>query len=723
MYKYLCGWLLLVWWLVCPAAWAAPLLLDDTGTQLFPELSLLEDPSAQLTLTEVMAKQAQFQPVASQQHRMGYTRSAWWLRFDVTQTGKQAWWLLLDTRNNYEVDVYAEPLDGSADVKALAREAGFLMPVFAPDFEQGQVVRFYVRLTNHFSPLAFQASLVPADQVIATTQPRLLFMIATLGGVLSLAVYNLFLYFSFRDTSYLQLFIFTVALSAQLMSQNGMLYLLVKSEVLFNLLLPLPSLLALASGVGFFRQLIRTAESVPFVDKLMAILTWMALFIIVLSPFLPVTDAWVAGFGMFVLPLAIVSTLQASRRGYRVARSFIYALLVLTVGAMPAILMAAAIIPDSVYALYTVHAGFLGFVLLLSLTQVEHTRALREANERAQAASKAKTEFLTTMSHELRTPMNAVVGIGGLMRMTPLNTEQRDYLDKLDVSSRHMLHLIDDILDFSRIEQRGLDVSRQPFQLTTVLEDVSGILRDQAQRKGLVFECSCYPSVYHGLLLGDATRLSQVLLNLAGNAIKFTDSGQVVLSVHEQENWLPEQVSLQFAVKDTGIGISAEQLRHLFQPFAQVEVESHKHYDGFGLGLVISQRLVQAMGGELQVDSVVGQGSCFYFTLLFAKQGNAPPLPEPVSAGMVAVQDSPPKHILVVDDDEINRFVARRFLESRLWQVTLAEDGQAALDILRHADRQQVDLVLMDVDMPVMDGYEATRQLRAMGLSICQSLP
>lgn len=719
MNRWLYGcWLLLLYFL-CPAAWGQPLLLaDENREDIFPAVEVLEDPSGKLSVAEVMSAnyQQQFKAIGNHQQSLGYTNSAWWVSFDVIKTGHTNWWLMLDTRNDIKVDVYIHPLSVGAEVSKLPRESGFLRPAYMPVLDNLQPYRFYVRLSNYYTPLAFHLSFNPAEQVMKDTQTRLLVLMLALGGVLSLAAYNLFLYFNFREESYLQLVVFIVALCTEMAATNGILYLLIKSEVLYKLLLPLPSLLAIVSSLGFFRGLIRSRQSVPFLDKLIVAFIRVTLFVIIFSPYLPVTSAWGSFLGLLILPLAFSATLLAIYQGYKIARSFMYALLVLTIGILPSILMGLGILPVMFYGTYMLHAGMLGFVLLLSQTQVEHTRSLRAESERAQAASQAKTDFLATMSHELRTPMNAVVGIGSLLRKTPLNTEQRDYLDKLEVSSRHMLRLIDDILDFSRIEQRGPEIAHEPFQLKPVLRDISGILQDQARHKGLSFVCDMQLD-NDAWLLGDATRLSQVLLNLVGNAIKFTNVGQVRLFIQQLEDKRPNSLTVEFEVSDTGAGLSEEQLRKLFLPFVRGENEKRKQHDGFGLGLVISQQLVQAMGGDLRVKSKLGYGSRFYFVLSFVRKGADAGQCDQEPAWTLAAP-AEQKHILLVDDDEINLFVARHFLEAQQWRVTQAVNGKQAVDSFSRHKKQGFDLVLMDISMPVMDGYEATRRIRELGYQL-----
>lgn len=713
--KYLLLSLLLCCW--CAGAWAAPLVLHDHYDQaVFPAIEMLEDSTGKLALTDVLspAYRDRFKPAGQGTlQNLGHTSSVWWVRFEVEQHGTISWRVLLEAQNDYSINVFAIPHGDPAKTRVLSRVVDLLWPAYELDLMANQPQQIYVQLTPHFNALSFKVSVVSQERTVTDNLFQVALLMLAMGGVLSLAAYNLFLYFSFREDSYLWLVAFIVALCGELALINGTLYWVIKSEDWYRLLAPFPGFLTIITALVFFRRLINTPQSVPFFDKIIVAIICISLVLIVSLPILSITAAWSAGLGGFVLFVTITTTLQAAKRGYRLARSFTYALFVLSISTAPVILMGLGIIANEFYGLYVVHWGFLGFVLLLSQTQVEHTRALREINERAVAASQAKTEFLAAMSHELRTPMNAVVGLSALLRMTPLNTEQQDYLDKLIVSSQHMVHLIDDILDFSRIEQRGLELADEPVQLRKVLGGVSQILQDQAQRKGIRFE---YQTVLTdaACVRGDATRLSQVLLNLTSNAIKFTEQGQVTLTVTEHVSHTTGFFALLFEVTDTGQGISAAQLQKLFHPFVQGDGNSLKA-GGFGLGLVISQRLVQAMGGELQVDSQEGEGSRFYFTVHLPKATCHTLDLTPATVEAPVLPDNSPKRILLVDDDEINRFVAYRLLETKGFAVTLAADGQAALDVVRQQQSPPFDLVLMDVSMPGLDGYETTRQLRASG--------
>ncbi|MDB5459599.1 MAG: multi-sensor hybrid histidine kinase [Caulobacteraceae bacterium] len=332
---------------------------------------------------------------------------------------------------------------------------------------------------------------------------------------------------------------------------------------------------------------------------------------------------------------------------------------------------------------------------------------LQQAKAAAESASRTKSDFLASMSHEIRTPMNAIMGIADLLAKTVLTPEQDKFVQIFRRSGDNLLNLINDILDLSKVEASQLDLERTGFSLGDHLEKVIEMVAPRAHEKGLTLTCDIAPSVSNDLV-GDPTRLRQVLLNLLGNAIKFTESGGVSLKVEpDADSSVP--TALRFTVSDTGIGIAEEKLDRVFERFTQADSSTTRRFGGSGLGLTISKRLVELMGGRIWVQSEVDKGSMFAFAVPFEVWAAAyRPVVVPVGAGPEA--KLPALRILLAEDSPDNRIITLAYLEHTPYTVDVAETGAVAC---RMFTQGRYDLVLMDRQMPVMDGLTATRTIRA----------
>ncbi|MBU0799745.1 MAG: response regulator, partial [Alphaproteobacteria bacterium] len=354
--------------------------------------------------------------------------------------------------------------------------------------------------------------------------------------------------------------------------------------------------------------------------------------------------------------------------------------------------------------------------------EIKQSEDMRSARDLADEANRAKSAFLAVISHEIRTPMSGIMGMVRLLLDTKLSKEQHDYAQTIQDSGDAMLSLLNDILDFEKIESGKMDLEHIDFDLPRLVQGVVTLMSGHADAKGITLKMDMDPALPR-FIVGDPVRLRQVMLNLVGNSIKFTEHGGVTILVKRDQSGEQRQgiVRIRLAVQDTGVGISREAQKNLFNPFAQADSSVSRRFGGTGLGLAISQRLIEAMGGRIAIDSTEGRGSTFYFTLM-VEEGSADNAETVRGMTAAALAQKPDKvmRILVVEDNEISQKLMREFVQRLGHDITLAGSGEAALE---HVNKGTFDMVLMDVELPGISGMGATKAIRALADKTKASLP
>ncbi|MGB1008122.1 MAG: response regulator [Thiolinea sp.] len=693
---------------------AAPLILDNTTGKLETHEDFLhfKDSSQQLTIEDISKSEfsTKFSTPSHHPFNFGRNQAAHWIKFDVKNQSDITWYLVINSVILAENKLYifsndrTSPLQGRKYFTQVRQR----LPTYRLNLDKTTTYTIYLCLTNKGKGMLFAPiQLIDADELQKKTSKEVLFFGCMMMGIIAMAIYNLFLFIRLKDINYLTLSLTQIAITLILQRVNNVLPLPISISNPEGPLFYLVFFFFMATSIILMRSLLNTQKYDPLVDKF---LYFLLIFVFLLAPFLsfiPRADLLSFATGLVIAISALTLMLKKQLEGDAVVKAFFIAASIFIAGSLPLVAWGLNLTGSFNFASYIFHISTFFTSIMMSLALAEKTRQMKQQTDQARAANKAKTEFLTTMSHELRTPMHAVIGVGALMKLTTLSNQQKKYIEKLDTSSRHMMSIIERVLDLSRLENNKVTLETKPFRLKEILERVEKLLSDQAQQKGLSLYMQSDFSVTQQLE-GDPTRLSQVLLNLLGNSIKFTDKGYVSLIITPLQVEQSHHVTLTFEVKDTGIGLSSKQQEMLFKPFSQVDSSRTRKRGGFGLGLAISHKLVSNMGGYLDVDSSPGVGSRFFFTLSFTELNSEEKLVDPVNPG----HSLSGLRILLVDDDEINRFLGLELLQALEAEVSIADSGKVALELV---EKHHYDLILIDISMPEMDGYQTTQHIRKNG--------
>lgn len=736
-----------------PAIDVAPMTGPDATANLWRFAGIMIDRNRSLTINEVAATPAagdHFLSTVGDAGNLGYVSGAVWLRFTLRNTGSESRRVLLQVGEPRldNIRFYAPRRGGGWVVAQSGDRTPFIehpypyrKPVFPVTLTAHSRATYYLRIVSQ-SAIPLPLRLFSPEYLATRVTPKDMVMAMVYGVIGVMALYNLVLFFGLRERSYFWYALFGLGLIGFSLSLQGYgaEYLWPRSVWWSDRSLLVFGAVTLLFALLFFRAFVQLVHEVPSWERTTRALCWGVALMVPVTLFAPYRFAGetlnVFAAASTLIALFITGTIVVTRPSYPPARHLLMAWGIFLLVSIYRRLEIFGVVPmllgeESVLIGGGAMMTLLSFGLAAKVDEIrrtneaaqthliavqrdatacledeveERTRAFRAARDEAERANHMKDEFVAIISHEIRNPLTAALGNARLLRDTGLNAEQTQLVDGLEQSGTHLQALLDDLLDLSRIEAGRLKLEHSIFSLPQLLEATVGSVQGLAASKGLSLRLNS--DTLPPRLYGDQRRTRQILINLLGNALKFTDVGEIAVDAYELEQDGERQL-IYLAVTDTGSGIADSQLAHLFLPFAQGGGLDMQHR-GSGLGLAISKRLAEAMGGEIGVESTLGEGSIFWVVLPFEEVAGAADVKADDTLAQMA---PPPLSILLAEDEAMNRKVIAKLLEREGHRVTTVADGEEAVAAVR---REQFDLILMDVQMPRLDGIEATRQLRML---------
>ncbi len=705
-------------------------VLKEKRQSLGPFLSIYEDETGLLSINDIISPKYAplFKPQKKERQAHGLTRNVLWIKVVLKNPDRfeRQWNLEVGPASLNRVNLYIQQPNNAFQIiekgdrfPFSSREPAYIRHLFPLTFKPDQIQTFYLEIASTDELAIYLKAFTP--EAFVEDAGDLRFFLGFYFGLMTvMGLYNLFIFISVRDKSYFYYVVYIAGLVLYLFCFEGLAfqYFWPNNPIWNDRAAYFFGGWGIMAACAFSKSFLRTHIHATRINLALSGMIGLGALVSLTSFFGFTVFAQYLGYSLLLCMTVIIMTagFQSWRKGYRPAVYFLAAWTVLLAGLSMHALVIFGLIKSSPHFVNAIFYGSASEAILLSLGLASRINELKSASNKAQRnmrlaeqANALKDEFLATTSHELRTPLHGMIGllesvVGGTSGQLP--QKAKNHLQMVLNTGQRLAYLINDILDFSKIEAGKMELEESVFSLNDSLMGVRNLLIAIARKKNLELNVQIDRNVPDAVM-GDRGRLRQILLNLTGNALKFTEQGQV--NIHVAMNGFSNQkLVLKFEVKDTGIGIAPEKTSLLFKDFSQVDDSVQRMQVGTGLGLAISKRLVEAMGGQIGVMSKPGIGSQFYFTAQFS----------PISESQLQEDEDCPVHsssltgngqILVVEDNSVNRKLFSRLLEKRGYRHRMAENGEQALEMLQE---DRFHLVFMDCNMPLMDGFETTARIR-----------